>query len=480
MLRQWKTWLSIGLFIPPTLVLALHAYNGAYTRLIADDYCSIYFAQRLGFLRDIWFWYTISQGRYSLFAMDTVLTWFGTGGVGLVTTLALLLWGAALVGVLAGLPLKPREWKSALRDSVGFASLLLFLMLLLAPNVPQSLYWWNGLATHTMPLIVFTIYLAIYQWSRVQKSERRILVAVTMLGFGLSIIAGGYSETFTAAQIALLSLWLGWLYIRKELDFRQPGPAYLASGLAGALISLVIAFISPGNAERQSFFTPSTGVFSILQISFVNYFAFIKDLLITPEKILGLAGTFLAFVWLGRQIQLERSPKNWEPPVLLVINLFLLTFACFTPAAVGMSDAPPTRAVIIPAFFVILGTVSAAFTWGNLSVEASSVTEPAHRDFGLLLAAVVLIMASASLNGKALYDSNQVYIKYAQAWDENEQKILEAAKSGQETVIIRSVRNWAGLNDPGDNPKFYVNYCMSKFYEINILADNTGMQAPEP
>jgi hypothetical protein len=481
MFKQWKTWLYAGLSLPSIFVLALHGYNGAYTRLISDDYCSLYFGQRLGFLKDIWYWYTTSQGRYSLFAMDTVLVWIGTGSIGAVTTLTLIIWSSAIIGVLFGVQPKTRELKFKLRDSVCFGNVLLFVMLLLTPNIPQSLYWWNGLATHTLPLIGFTIYLAIYQWGRVQKADKRNVGIAAIVGLFLAIINGGFSEAFTAAQIALLVLWLTWLFLRKEMDIRQPGPAYLAGGLVGALVALIIAFVSPGNAVRQSLFPANHGILDILQISFSGYLALLKDIFTTPEKLMGLAGAFIGFVWLGKQIQPERISKGWEPLAIFITCFFLLTYACYTPAAFGMSDAPPERSLIIPVFFLILGTASAGFLWGNqhtrYSLPASGI---ARENLGLLAIAVVLIMVSAGMNGKHLYDSSTVYIKYAQAWDQNEQKILDAAKSGQQTVIIHSVRNWAGLNDPGDNPKFFVNYCMSKYYNINILADNTGMQSTEP
>jgi hypothetical protein len=293
--------------------------------------------------------------------------------------------------------------------------------------------------------------------------------------FFLAVINGGFSETFTAAQIAFLTAWLAWLFLRKELDFRRSGTAYLAGGLAGALVSLAIAFLSPGNAVRQSFYPVNPGIFSILQISFSGYFALLTAIFTTPEKALGLIGAFIGFVWLGKQIQPERVSKGWEPPAVFVSCFFLLTYACFTPAAYGMSEAPPERSIIIPLFFLILGTVSAGFLWGN-----QLASETARENLGLLAIAVVLIMVSAGINGKYLYDSSTIYIEYAQAWDQNEQKIFDAVKSGQETVIIHPVKNWAWLDDPGDNPKFYVNYCMSKYYNINILAENTGMQLPAP
>ncbi len=437
--------------------------------------------KKLGFLRDIWYWYTTSQGRYSEFATDSVLVWTGTRGIGIIPASAIAIWALALIALIFGIQPKSRAFKSRLVDAICLGCVLLFVMLLLAPNIQQSLYWWSGLATHTLPVIVFTIYIAFYQWVRVQRQDLRIVVITSLAGFCIAILNGGFSETFTAAQIALLIFWLAWLFLRKELDFRHPGPAYLASGLAGALVALTIAIISPGNAARQSYFPSNSGILAILQISFSGYFALLRDIFITPEKIIGLLGALVASIWFGKQIQPERNIKNWEPAAVFVTGFIILTYACFTPAAYGMSDAPPPRAQIIPILFLTFGALSAGFLWGQKLWSVSQLSAGTVRDnFGLLAIAVVLLMTAAGINGKHLYDSSAVYIKYARAWDQNEQKIYDAINTGQETVIIHSVRNWAGLNDPGDNPKFYVNYCMSKYYNINILADNTGMQEPEP
>jgi len=475
MLKQWKTWLYCGLLIPPTFILGLNAYIGAYTRLISDDYCSLYFAERLGFLRDIWFQYSNFQGRYSLFAMDTVLFWIGAHGLGFVTTGVLILWGSALILVLFGIQPKSREFKYKLRDASGFGLAFFAVGLLLAPNLPQSLYWWNGLATHTMPLIVFTIYLAIYPYTQHLGSKSKLSIIIAALAFIISFTAGGYSETFTVGQIILLLYWLAWLFFHKELDFHRLGTVYLAAGLVGALIALVIALISPGNAVRETQYESTKNLFAIAQISLYHYSAFLKEIFTTPEKALGIIGIFLGFSWLGQQIKVEKEIKKWEPAVIFVAIAILLTYACFAPAAYGMSDAPPLRAQIIPAFFILIGISITGYLWGSQTQMAAG-----NENLGLFALTIVLLLISFSIHGKQLYDSSGKYIKYAQAWDENEQKIFSALKAGQEAVIIRSVRNWAGLNDPGDHLNFFVNYCMSKHYGINITADNTGMQAPEP
>ena len=237
MLKQSKAWLYSALLIPSTLVLSLHAYNAAYTRFISDDYCSAYLAERLGLLRYIWYWYINWGGRYSAIASDSILVWTGTGRVGLVIiTLGLLLWGGAIAALIFGLQPKSRQLKPKLRDSICAGIVLLFVLLLLTPNVPQSLYWWNGFRTHTLPLIGFTVYLAIYEWVSSLEPNKSIALAAISLGFLGSVFNAGFSETLALTQIMFFILWIAWLFLTKKLDIRRPGFIYLAAGLAGALL----------------------------------------------------------------------------------------------------------------------------------------------------------------------------------------------------------------------------------------------------
>jgi hypothetical protein len=53
-------------------------------------------------------------------------------------------------------------------------------------------------------------------------------------------------------------------------------------------------------------------------------------------------------------------------------------------------------------------------------------------------------------------------------------QITRAKAAGEQQVIIPIMTNWAGLDNPNDNPKFWLNYCYSKYYGINVLTP------PEP
>ena len=41
---------------------------------------------------------------------------------------------------------------------------------------------------------------------------------------------------------------------------------------------------------------------------------------------------------------------------------------------------------------------------------------------------------------------------------------------GADQILIEPMDNWAGLNEPNDNPKFWVNVCYRQYYGIEVLA----------
>ncbi len=139
------------------MVLSAHAYLGSYSRFIADDYCSGAEAKRFGILRAAWFWYRTWNGRYSASLLDALFGYLGPAVTPAVTTLVIIAWlvsiGGAICFYFASLGLKHRALWSA-----AFAAAIIFLTLALAPDVPQSLYWAQGMHSVIPPLIMVPCY----------------------------------------------------------------------------------------------------------------------------------------------------------------------------------------------------------------------------------------------------------------------------------------------------------------------------------
>ena len=143
-----------------SIPLFFHAYLGWYSRFIADDFCTAWMADRLGVLRATWYWYLTWTGRYSATLLDSAAGVLGAHFLPFVTPAILILWLAALTwAIFSLLPAAgPR-----LLQAAALGTALLATTLLLAPSVPQSLYWGQGMRSVIPPLVLSACYLALFR-----------------------------------------------------------------------------------------------------------------------------------------------------------------------------------------------------------------------------------------------------------------------------------------------------------------------------
>ncbi|HEX6034538.1 MAG TPA: DUF6056 family protein, partial [Anaerolineales bacterium] len=160
--------------------------------------------------------------------------------------------------------------------------------------------------------------------------------------------------------------------------------------------------------------------------------------------------------------------KEVDPRLLWVVPGLTLGFmlVCFPPAVYGTSEAPPGRTLILPTYFFLMGVLVWGLVIGLLFGKNQNVISSRLLP-GLVIVAILL---SASMNSIRLYQSRQEFIEYARAWDQADASIRQSKQSGATQVSIPVIPNWASLNTPNDNPRFWVNICMSRYYDVQILA----------
>lgn len=469
MLKRWNFWAFLSVFFPSIAILGVHAYLGSFNRFIADDFCSAYFADRLGFFRSVWFWYLTWFGTYSAGAADSVLPLIGIKGISYTVLGILVIWSVVVIWAIAVLWPKDssRSAKYLAASSLGVA--LVSVALLISPNVPQSLYWWGGMRAYIPPLLLATFNVVLFQKFLTKKTFGKERYLWFALSFIVSFIMGGFSETFTPVQVVFFVLAIGWGVGIQKIEFKNPALVFLIFGFVGSLAALFVMILAPGNAQRQEFFPESHNLFKILSISLTGYIAFFKDIFGAPDKVAGLAGITLAAIFFGMQIQSERPIKGWIAPVALLAGL-IFVFGCFPSAAYGMEDVPPTRTLVIPAYFFVISLLVAGVNVGQLLQHRIGEQPSFLMNFGLCASVLVLMSFSAWVSGQKLYSERQRYSDYAAQWDQANAQIIQAKAAGDTQVTIPAMSNWAGLDSPNDNPKFWVNYCYSKFYDIDVRA----------
>jgi len=155
---------------------------------------------------------------------------------------------------------------------------------------------------------------------------------------------------------------------------------------------------------------------------------------------------------------------------VLAIGL-AFAFLCFLPAAYGLSDVPPERTVMIPAHLLAVALMLSGFiAGGQLTSRIGSSAVRASVEAALLIVAAASSAGAVALTTGRLLADRPSYAAYAIHWDTVNAQIIAARDAGKEQILIRSVNNWAGLNEPNDNPKFWVNACYRQYYDIEVLA----------
>lgn len=454
---------TIYLFILGTaavIPLFFHTYLGAYSRFIADDFCTAFMANRLGILRATWYWYRTWTGRYAATLLDSTLGVLGPGVTPFVTGVVLVLWLVLVTWALWSL-LPTVE--NRLMGAVALAAVIITTTLLLSPNLPQSLYWGQGMRSVIPPLMLSAVYLSLFRWYQRCEWLLELQILWCVAAFVATFFSGGFSETFTAAQILILA---GAILCALLTHIPKRQTLLLCVALTGAVLAFGVVVIAPGNVIRQSTYPPSPGMLDILRISIAGYSVFWSKLLGSVQNIIGLLGLVGMAVLLGLQLG-PSARKAWLIPFTLAAGL-LLTFACFPPAAYGTSDYPPERTQILPVHFLVV-TVALCGVFTGQVLAAQSWSRPA-----LPFAAVAtlgLVLCASLLSANQLYAVRNEYIDYAHEWDQADVILRDARARGEKEKVITNSGNWTHLNVLGNNPKFWINVCYSGYYDIQVLGD---------
>jgi Family of unknown function (DUF6056) len=447
--------------------LALHGVVGSYSRFIADDYCSAGIANRFGILRAVWYWYLNWTGRYAASALDAIFGVLGPSVTPFVAPLVIILWTAVTAALLViGSAEEPRR---ALPASILLASALIVATLELSPSVAQSLYWGQGMRSIVSPLILSAMYLGLLMWYSHRSSsaaQMRLLLACSPL---LAFFMGGLNETFTALELSSLLFSLLLMSARGSGQGRSSIRRFLLAGVLGAAAALVVVVGAPGNVFRQVYYPPQPGLAGILSIALSSFGAYVGWLASSPGRWPAIIGAVAVAGYVGL-----RRPGNhvrgWQAPITLAVGLGF-SYLCFLPAAYGLSDRPPDRTLMIPSFILVITAMLAAFTAGRRIAQCQKASSQPRWEAALLVLALATAVPSSASSDLRLYASQPSFARYAAHWDKTNAQILRARSAGENEIWIQSIPNWAGLDEPNDNPKYWVNVCYEQYYGIQVLAE---------
>lgn len=459
------------LLIFPLAALSMYGYLGSYTRLMADDFCSVSYAEKFGLLRSIWYWRLNWSGRYSAFVVDWLLTkFFGAYSLYLVPPILLATWLILIVAAIYILLRSEDKKNSNLRISASLASIFLFVVLTLSPDIPQSFYWWNGMRSYTLPLIVITLYVILFQLWASQLDTKSKLIFSGVASFFLLFASAGLSETFAVLQFFFLIFLIGQKYLASSATKLDAKIVLLLAGLIGTIFSLIVIVSAPGNAIRRLQLPPAPNLINLTIISVHGYIKFISDIFSSPEKTLSVFGLILTGIWMGGQYKDRLTIESWRVSAYSIGGI-LLSFICFPPSVFGYSEFPPPRTLIIPVYILVACILYSCFLVGSQYLGKDSM--PALGRQILATMAILLIGFSAIAQTQSLYRERAIYVAYAENWDKVDAQILGAKANGESSVTVSTTENWAKLNTLNDNSKFWVNVCYSQYYGIPVFGSDS-------
>ena len=461
-----RFWSSLPIIAFATLTLAGLASLGSYTRFMADDYCSAYAAHQFGLLRSIWYWYIHWSGRYAAFAFDwlVLIKTFGPYGAHLVPPISIALWSAATI---AAVYLSLQDFSShhsALMVSILLGVSFVTTVITLSPDIAQSYYWLNGMRSYSLPLVLLSAYTFLFLWSMPRLKTNQAIFIACIASLAFAFFNGGFSETYAVLQFAMFVFLVvfQWLTNDRKMDTKF---RLLAFAVIGALLSIIVIILAPGNAVRRAASPPAPAFIKLAQISIGAYLAFIQEILLSPRQISALIGALFISVWAGFGYKNEINSKSWMIPALVAGGL-ILSFVCIPPSVYGYVNSPPPRTLSIAVFGLATCWMSASFLIG--SWLAHTLRSSARMEIGLLVAATLLIGISSVMTINYVNQQRGAYIAFAQKWDAMDAQILQARANHQASVTIPAMINWAALERPNDNKKFWATVCYSEYYGIQV------------
>ena len=465
MKKNQNTYFYLFISFLSSMPLFMFGYIGSFTRFLADDYCSIYFAKELGLIGSVYHWYTTLGGGYSAFSIDwLILSFVDAYHIYLIPPTILVLWtilsALAIYQFLGGaFP------KKDILTAITIALLAIFTILVLNPNIHQNLYWWGGMRAYTLPLIILTFVVFASKIILKRIKSNTGLAFVMLLSILFFFTLGGFGGTYITVQLALFLFLIFIQILNLKKIKKDPYLLFLLVGLIATLISLWVNLHSYGNVIRRSLMPPAPDLVSLIRISIDSFTIFVADIFQQKEKVLALLGAMLTTIWIGKEYKEVISVRIWQIS-LYFLGGILLAFASFPPGVYGYAAYPPTRTLVIGVFMLVTFFLYASFLLGGWLSQKGKFL---YNGTTIAVLASIFLLFSATITTKSLYESRGTYIAFAEKWDRVDAEILEAKASGAPSITIEAMNNWAGLDRPNENPKWWPTECYSLYYDILVM-----------
>lgn len=440
-------------FIPIIILLGVGLYfiltTSPFVRYWADDFCSAVFLRNNGYLRAQVLWWQSWTGRYSYIAFLDLFESIGPWVVRFLPILIAILMTVSLIPVFF--------FESIL------APLFILLVLINAPNLTQSFYWQVGSLNYAFEFIFFNLFISLIIWPKRKFAY--------LLAFILPFIAGGFSEAFALPQIILIVFMMFLVYIgnfsEKKMRIRL-----LIIGLAGAILSILIMLLSPGNAVRSSLVDHLPNFFEVIKSTVNGTELYFINLIHNKPFLYSFALLFSAiYIAVNRNWGLFKKVYKGVRSYFFVMVGSILTAIISTGIVIfsgfyGDAIAPPDRTMFIAIYAIFICFFVFSFYTSLIFIK---VVKKSWQEVLVYIMLVVVLIMSLRLV-KEVFVHWQIIkwdmATYSTVMYKNEKVLNESHKTG--TVPIINNATVGGLDSFTDNDGWVLS-CVKGYYQVSEI-----------
>ena len=455
--------------------LAAFAYIGTFARHIADDYCSAHLLDG-GFFSHLWRNYLTVSDRLSNFVLIGVSEAISPLSVRVLPGLLLALWVVGLTWLLLEASrVAGGQWSVPLCATLGL--LLVFYVILLAPNRYQTLYWRSSSAAHLAPLTLMP-FLAAWLCRLLRRRATAPLASwIYPLVFSSAFFVGDFSEPANAVLLVLLGMGVVVLWRSWDGQARRRGLAVLVCALGGAAAALLVMAVSPANALRLQTEPPP------LAVVFVRAFRYASEFVVDMIRTRPLPGLFVFLtpflIFLGEQSVAGRTADAASRKRLFQLILstpvvvWILIAASFSPSVFGQGF-PLERARTSGLFFLVAG----AATLGGLLGTLVATWRAWHKNTLMFSTAVLLaLLAAYPFRAASLaWRDDGDLAQRAALWDDRQTLIYRLKAAGETDLVVPQFGGLEGIKELDVNADHWTNRCAATYYGVaSLRAIPTGL-----
>ena len=462
------------------LPLVAHAYVGSFSRFVADDFSSAALTVEKGILGATRDWYVNWSGRFSASFFDSLAGYTGPSSMkyAVALSLSLLITGMVLFStrILQG------SNRQNVLTGIFLSSLVLTSAFFVTPDLPQSLYWGQGMRSLILPLIPLFFILAILKdIDNGQKTKTAWIVFIAVLSF----FAGGFGETYVVIQTTVFGLLILFLCMQKPFGVKKKKLLAPSIAMVSSIAAMVVTVLAPGNHVRQTYFPAPPSPVALVSIAFESMGKFFDAIFRLPEMSSCLAFVAIAALICGCLYAMQKNIKESDQnkyfssiripgilfPAIIACSFFLMIFVSFLPSAYAMSTTPPPRTLVLPSLILCLALVALGFMAGLMvgsSLIPKGLLRVLRNSWVSLLAAVILAACSYQVTSQIM-EVVPDYRFFAERFDRADQMIREAKSADETSITVPEVHNHFGLSDYGEGTTYWLDDAVDRYYGLHVI-----------